>query len=796
MKKIHLLLVILFASVWTSYAQVAINNSGTAPNANAMLDVSSTTKGILIPRMTTTERTAINASLSTTDEGLTVYDTDTQSFWYWDGTDWVAMGSAALTEDKDWYQEGTTDAPTDIDDEMFHEGNVAIGKNTADYKLDVADDTGNTSMKVDMTNTDDSENLRIAGYFNVGGNPATSYGKMGIYSTVGGNPGDHTYATLTGMETDVFADPANNKPAYAYVADISGDNGGAHVGLYNYLHSGGTGSRYGILNYIVGAATGIVYANYTYVGNTGDAIHFGSYKRMLGSGNGVQYGAFNRIGNTGSGKHIGVLNELKSAGESAHVGTVNLLGAGATESNPSVIVPITGDSDGKRVGTVNTIAGDGTGLHITESNNIFSSGDGAHVGVVNVLGHNYLDNTNTATDGYQLGTINNLTDTGTKIHVGTSNLLGYIIDPADPFSPNPVSGDSDARRLGELNMIGGDGTGQHLGTINTILSTGDGEHIGSINVLGYDFDSQTAFTSGGTHYGTLNALNDAGSGAHFGTANFIGYDYINNTEINSDGFHFGTTNILAGGQSLAEGLRGLQVGTINVLVAKTDATAFPSLGKQYGALNVIGRDPQNPFATITNNGDGEHYATYNEVADTGNGLHIASYNKVGPDGTGRHIAIYGEVDASDTGAMAGVFKGYTTAANQVSTINLYSSNDYTVLNTTLQDLTYMEAGFNPVLYNQLGMVQIKVVVRVSSASGLGNKFRLRAQNASGTAYPVTDSDTWTWTETDTTNHKYVVESEWKNWSAGTSPWELHLQGVTDASMNIVNVYVMIRPAQP
>ena len=40
---------------------VAINADGSAPDGSAMLDIKSTTKGLLIPRMTTVQRTAIPA---------------------------------------------------------------------------------------------------------------------------------------------------------------------------------------------------------------------------------------------------------------------------------------------------------------------------------------------------------------------------------------------------------------------------------------------------------------------------------------------------------------------------------------------------------------------------------------------------------------------------------------------------------------------------------------------------------------------------------------------------------------
>jgi hypothetical protein len=64
---------------------VAINASGASPVASAMLDISSTTMGMLIPRMTTAQRTAIAAPAT----GLEVYDTTTGSFWYFNGAIWV-----------------------------------------------------------------------------------------------------------------------------------------------------------------------------------------------------------------------------------------------------------------------------------------------------------------------------------------------------------------------------------------------------------------------------------------------------------------------------------------------------------------------------------------------------------------------------------------------------------------------------------------------------------------------------------------------------------------------------------
>jgi hypothetical protein len=56
------------------------------PAANAALDISSSSKGLLIPRMDSVSRKNIPATT-----GLMVYDTSTKCFWYHDGTRWVNM---------------------------------------------------------------------------------------------------------------------------------------------------------------------------------------------------------------------------------------------------------------------------------------------------------------------------------------------------------------------------------------------------------------------------------------------------------------------------------------------------------------------------------------------------------------------------------------------------------------------------------------------------------------------------------------------------------------------------------
>lgn len=67
---------------------MAINTTGSVADASAMLDISSTSQGVLVPRMLQSQRTAI-ASPAT---GLLVYQTDaTAGFYFYNGSAWASL---------------------------------------------------------------------------------------------------------------------------------------------------------------------------------------------------------------------------------------------------------------------------------------------------------------------------------------------------------------------------------------------------------------------------------------------------------------------------------------------------------------------------------------------------------------------------------------------------------------------------------------------------------------------------------------------------------------------------------
>jgi hypothetical protein len=86
MKTIFILFYFLFAFAYFSFSQnVGIGTS--TPNASAMLDVQSTSKGLLPPRMTSLQRDAI----SSPTPGLIIFNTDTQSLEVFTNAGWFGI---------------------------------------------------------------------------------------------------------------------------------------------------------------------------------------------------------------------------------------------------------------------------------------------------------------------------------------------------------------------------------------------------------------------------------------------------------------------------------------------------------------------------------------------------------------------------------------------------------------------------------------------------------------------------------------------------------------------------------
>jgi hypothetical protein len=166
MKKTMNLLALLlaFVSSGVCYGQgMGVNTTGAAADASAILDASSTSQGVLVPRMTAAQKTAISAPAT----GLMIFQTDgTPGFYYYTGSAWSAVGNAP--------------AGTATGDMLYWNGSewvrVAVGTNGQNLTLMGGIPTWTTTSAVPIV---------------VGG----SYGGGVIAYIL--QPGDHGYSTTT-----------------------------------------------------------------------------------------------------------------------------------------------------------------------------------------------------------------------------------------------------------------------------------------------------------------------------------------------------------------------------------------------------------------------------------------------------------------------------------------------------------------------------------------------------------------------------------------------------------------------
>ncbi|OFX60139.1 MAG: hypothetical protein A2046_10775 [Bacteroidetes bacterium GWA2_30_7] len=189
MKKLNLSLAILIVtlllpSLWEGLGlgwngsglvaqNIAITDDDTyTPSSSAMLDVKSTTKGMLIPRLTTAQRVAI----VTPATSLLVFDTSLNGFYYYNGTAWINLSSGSSSgllwsySSPNVYLTGASDK-------------VGIGISAPLHKLSVSDNVtltdGTDGSFIDIQNQNNSTGA-LSGLRFYNGTTATTY-KGGIF---------------------------------------------------------------------------------------------------------------------------------------------------------------------------------------------------------------------------------------------------------------------------------------------------------------------------------------------------------------------------------------------------------------------------------------------------------------------------------------------------------------------------------------------------------------------------------------------------------------------------------------
>ena len=155
----------------TTFSQVAINTDNSPPDQSAILDLQSETQGMLVPRMNTFQRGMINLPAT----GLLIFDTNDNSFWYYDGGQWIDLGTSKILTDSDGDTYIDPELSTDNDRIYFKVGNstaMIIRKNINNVtRLELGDDNTiiGTNAGAALNPVGNSEGIRNTFYGNEAG---------------------------------------------------------------------------------------------------------------------------------------------------------------------------------------------------------------------------------------------------------------------------------------------------------------------------------------------------------------------------------------------------------------------------------------------------------------------------------------------------------------------------------------------------------------------------------------------------------------------------------------------------
>ena len=278
MKTIFYTVGVLIALVTNSvYAQVGIGT--TTPDTKAQLDIVSTSKGILIPRLTLAQRNAI-ASPTTS---LLIYQTDnTPGFYYYSGAAWEKLALTSALDDGDWNVSGVNMNSTNT-------GSVLIGTTTSNnYKLSV-DGFLNT---INIGGTDNNQDAVTINKSNQNGNALVVNQNSSYNST--DKSAISTYNALEGHQVEIahFSN-TNSLNASIYAKSLAKRNN-SHGFFYETVPSlGFVGNYYGTrvkMNH--NGINGNIYGFHSLVEGTGSSTKYGLYSKINTAAGGIHYGIY------------------------------------------------------------------------------------------------------------------------------------------------------------------------------------------------------------------------------------------------------------------------------------------------------------------------------------------------------------------------------------------------------------------------------------------------------------------------------------------------------------------------
>ena len=204
-----ILIVFLFNALFTIQAQVGVNT--TSPAAGSILDIESTDKGMLVPRVDIADLNTIAPVTGGSTESLLVYNTNTttgKGFYYWDVTlsRWVLIDG-----ERDWSLKGNTgtNPATDFLGTIDNQNLIVRTNNTERMRI-----LNDGRFLINATTPYTGDRFTVEGAAGESVVNAYSSGGYGVYAEDNGANG-----------VGVWAAANNPFPAFALIANNSNATG-------------------------------------------------------------------------------------------------------------------------------------------------------------------------------------------------------------------------------------------------------------------------------------------------------------------------------------------------------------------------------------------------------------------------------------------------------------------------------------------------------------------------------------------------------------------------------------------
>lgn len=220
----------------SSSQSLSINTDGSSANASALLDVKSTDKGVLIPRITRAQRDAI----STPATGLLVFQVapDSIGLYYYNGTGWAWVLANSNTDSLAWRTGGNT-GTVDGTNFIGTKDNIPFNIRVNNQKAGRVDPTlKNTFLGYQAGNSNSTGLNNTAIGFqalqsNTGGGASTAIGYLALQSNTGG--GGNTANGYQALRYNTLGGNNTANGAFALLSNTTGVNNTAngHSALLN-----------------------------------------------------------------------------------------------------------------------------------------------------------------------------------------------------------------------------------------------------------------------------------------------------------------------------------------------------------------------------------------------------------------------------------------------------------------------------------------------------------------------------------------------------------------------------------